>query len=146
MRSYPRPAGRPVPDGELLRYLQQLPSNISQVELFRTYFWKDLQHRLPREEIWLGRIFRPKTHKVGGDGMWLIRYKGDVVRLDKFIYHYSRLGDEKDITKRIRTLDKMFHDDEVIKGFKDFSYKEASFNELLEYKGTHPLGVKEFYE
>ena len=131
-------------DAEKIRtYLSQLSSDVTQVELYRTYFWKDLNHRSVEDEIWLGRIFRPNTHLVGGDGMYLVRQYGNVARLDVNIYHYSRLGDEKIVNKRIRTLDSLFHEADIIKDFEDFSYKTDK--KIVEYTGPHPQGIKEFY-
>jgi len=122
---------------------KKLPAHFSQIELWRTYFWGDLKHRAPQNELYLGRIFRKETHQIGGDGMYLIRQKGEVYRTDIPIYHYSRIGTEKEITKRIRKLDLLFHEKEKVKSFQDFSFQEMS--NLVEYKGKHPQKIKEFY-
>ncbi len=122
------------------------PSQISQVELYRSYFWGSLQQRYKENELWLGRLFRAGTNIVGGDGMHLIRFSGEVYRAHKLIYHYSRMGSEKQITNRIRTLDRLFHNEQQVKQFKDFNYKEAPVADLIYYVGPHPAGVKEFYK
>lgn len=120
-------------------------NNISQFELYRTYFWGDLQHRAPEHELYLGRIFKRGTHEVGGDGMYLIRHEGEVERLEnKLIYHYSRIGTEVEVTQRIRTLDNLFHEQSIINTFKDFSYDEIT--KLISYNGPHPKEVLEYYE
>lgn len=127
-------------------FLHHQPINISQVELYRTYFWENLQTRLQTEEIWLGRIFRKETHEVGGDGMYLIRHSGDVIRSPYWIYHYSRIGNEDKVNTRLRNLDSLFHSEEVVKSFKPFSYKEDSKGKnIIKYAGTHPEGVSQFY-
>lgn len=128
----------------LHKFIHDVSSHVSQIELFRTYFWRDLQHRLSKEEIWLGRIFRAGTHEVGGDGMYLVRKQGDVIRSPFWIYHYSRIGSEKDITNRVRTLDRLFHPEEEVQAYQDFQYGDQRGN-LLEYGGTHPKGIEEFY-
>jgi len=127
----------------LKEYLGQLPANVSQVELYRTYFWKNLKRRAPAHETWLGRIFRPGTHVVGGDGMYLVRRSGGVQRAPYWIYHYSRMGQEEDVTARIRNLDHMFHPEDEVANFAPFKYDEA--DTLVGYTGTHPHGIEEFY-
>lgn len=130
---------------ELIRLLESLPDSTSQVELYRTYFWGDIRTRAPEYEIYLGRIFRPGTHKVGGDGMFLVRESGEVYRSDKLIYHYSRMGSEEDITQRVRRLDGLFHSPEVIEKFSDFSYNQLATEALISYVGKHPRGIEDFY-
>lgn len=122
-------------------YLDTLPSNTTQVELLRTYFWKDLNSRAPQYEIYLGRIFRKGTHTVGGDGMYLNRLKGEIIRSPYWIYHYSRMGPEEKVAARVKNLDQLFHDDVSVT--KTFSYNEEPV--LIPYTGTHPDGIEEFY-
>jgi hypothetical protein len=122
------------------------PDHVSQIELYRTYFWESLTNRALPQEVYLGRIFRNGTHEIGGDGMHLNRFSGDVCRLDDvWIYHYSRMGSEDEITKRIRNLDRLFHEEESIKTFAPFSYKSLSSQNLVPYNGSHPKYAKEFY-
>lgn len=121
------------------------PANIGQIEMYRSYFWKSLQQRYKNNELWLGRLFRVGTNIVGGDGMHLVRLSGDVYRANKLIYHYSRMGSEKQITNRVRNLDRLFHDKEKVNQMKDFSYIEATQSDIIYYDGSHPAGVKEFY-
>jgi len=128
------------------RELQNMPKEISQVELLRTYFYGDLQTRLVKDEIFLGRIFRTGTHIIGGDGMFLIRNSGECIRWsDKLIYHYSRMGTSQDITKRLRTLDHMFHPEEEVNTYPPFDYNLDS-QELIQYNGPHPSGISDFYK
>jgi glycosyltransferase involved in cell wall biosynthesis len=115
--------------------LKTVPREVSQIELFRTYFYGDIHHRLPRDELFLGRIFRKNTHTIGGDGMYLIRKSGEVMRTNCLIYHYSRIGTPEEITKRVRTLDRLFHPEEIVVNFDDFYYNETS---LITYIGPHP--------
>lgn len=127
-------------------FINNLPDHITQVELFRTYFWKNLQTRVPEYEIWLGRLFKTGTHEVGGDGMYIIRHNGDVIRSPFYIYHYSRIGSEQQVTKRLRRLDSLFHDKEIVDSFKDFSYTEdLPSSGTISYSGTHPNGIELFY-
>lgn len=127
---------------EVIRRLDE-KENYTQLELWRTYFYGDLQTRLMKDELYLGRIFKKGTHEVGGDGMYLIRKSGRVLRTDYPIFHYSRIGTEQEITQRIRTLDKMFHEQKTIDTFEDFKY--TKFFGLKKYWGPHPEGIKEFY-
>lgn len=131
---------------ELKEFLRELPENYSQVELYRTYFWENLRTRLVTDEIWLGRIFRKGTHKVGGDGMYLIRESGDVIRSAFWIYHYSRMGREDLVNTRLRNLDSLFHSPEVVEEFKSFNYLEDSKGkDIIPYHGSHPDGVEAYY-
>jgi adenylate kinase family enzyme len=126
------------------RELSVMPAQISQVELLRTYFWGDLQTRAVTEEIYLGRMFRAGTHTIGGDGMYLIRQSGEVIRWPgKLIYHYSRMGDEQIVNRRLRNLDRMFHPDEIVESFAPFVYN--SKDNLRKWGGQHPSGIGEFY-
>lgn len=128
---------------QLSDYLNTLPINITQVELFRTYFYRDLNTRLASEELFLGRVFRRSTHLIGGDGMHLDRLSGDVIRTNINIYHYSRIGTEEQIDKRIKNLDRLFHEPEQVQNFSTFKYQTTG---LISYEGIHPVGIKEFYD
>ena len=128
----------------LKRLVEELPSDITQIELYRTYFWGSLDKRAPEHEIFLGRMFKKGTHLVGGDGMYLIRNQGEVYRTTIPIYHYSRIGEEKDVTNRIRNLDLLFHPSEEVATYKDFNYNECK--SLIPYIGKHPEGIEEFYK
>lgn len=131
-------------DVQLIReYLKELPPEISQVELYRTYFWKDLDTRAENHEIWLGRIFRQGTHTVGGDGMYLNRNNGEVIRSPFWIYHYSRIGTEEQIDNRIKTLDRLFHDEETVQHFSTFSFNQSV--RTVPFTGTHPHDVVQFF-
>jgi len=119
---------------------------VDQIEFIRTYFWGDLKTRASDYELWLGRAFKVGTHIVGGDGMHLVRKKpGLAVRVPPLIYHYSRMGTEEEANMRLRNLDSFYHPDEVVKTFKDFSYRECK-KLLKTYEGAHPDGIGEFYE
>lgn len=131
------------PPSQMRDYLELLPESISQVELLRTYFWKDLNTRAAKYELFLGRIFKAGTHSVGGDGMFLIRHSGEVTRSGYWIYHYSRVGNSTEITKRVRNLDRLFHDKDIVDSMSPFNFDENI--ELLEYNGEHPEGIVEFY-
>jgi glycosyltransferase involved in cell wall biosynthesis len=126
----------------LKKIISELDPTYTQIELWRTYFYKNLQTRLPKEELYLGRIFKRNTHEVGGDGMFLVRKSGRVYRTDYKIYHFSRIGTEQEITKRVRQLDTMFHEKEIVASFEPFVYNNT---EVENYLGNHPKGIKEFY-
>jgi glycosyltransferase involved in cell wall biosynthesis len=131
------------PAYQLKEFLEIVPFHVSQIELYRTYFWNNLQTRARDYEIWLGRIFRIGTHQIGGDGMYLKRLSGEVLRSSYWIYHYSRMGNEEQVTKRIRTLDRLFHDRKIVDQMKPFTYNEKV--DLVEYAGGHPEGIEKFY-
>lgn len=126
-------------------FITERSENVKQVELYRTYFYSDLQHRARQWEIWLGRIFRTGTHLVGGDGMYIVPVEKHtaIVRLPVFIYHYSRLGPEEKIQRKMKELDSLFHSEEVVSTIKPFKYDTEV--QLDYYNGTHPEGIESFY-
>lgn len=130
---------------KLRSLLDTLPNNITQIELYRTYFW-GWDYRAPKYELYLGRVFRKGTHLVGGDGMYLIRQTGDIYRTDIPIYHYSRVGTEEEITRRVRNLDTLFHDQKEIDTFKPIRYTDLRQEELIPFQGTHPKYIKEMLD
>lgn len=90
------------------------------------------------------------------------RSPGAVFLTGTAIYHYSRVGDPQAVALRVRNLDTFYHEPgelltepEVPK--YDFSElrqldtyvreheKELAATELLQFFGTHPAGVKEYY-
>jgi hypothetical protein len=119
---------------------------VNQIELYRTYFWQDINHRLENDEIYLGRIFRTGTHIIGGDGMY-IQGSGQVVRSPFWIYHYSRIGTPEFVNKRLRNLDRLFHSSEEVEAMGLYNYnKQAEGKTILPYNDTHPAGIQEFYD
>ena len=131
---------------KIYQVIENAPEHVTQIELFRTYFWGDLETRAPGYELYLGRIFRLGTHTVGGDGMHLVRGVGDVLRTNIPIYHYSRIGSEREVTRRIRRLDGLFHEENEVQKMPDFSYNELSQHQLNLYTGSHPFGIQQFYQ
>ena len=134
-------------DGLLLRkVLDDALSHVNQVELYRTYFWGSLEQRATEHEIWLGRIFRKGTHMVGGDGMFLVsQVQQHVVRFHSLLFHYSRMGEEEDVNTRWRNLDLFFHERKEVAQFDKFKYDTKCRQDLIQYQGIHPEGIKEFY-
>lgn len=131
---------------KLKETLKNLPNNINQVELLRTYFWGSLKTRAQKHEIWLGRVFRQWTHIVGGDGMYIEqRVTGGVVRHPALIFHYSRMGNEEDVNARWRNIDLLFHDTDKVAKFNKFEYNTKYRTDILKYNGPHPDGIEEFY-
>ncbi len=133
-------------DHDFVRFaIKSADKNITQFELYRSYFWHTLTKRAPKYEIWLGRIFKAKTHVVGGDGMYLVRLKGEVERLNKLIFHYSRVGTEEEVTNRVKRLGLMFEGKNYVDAWKGFKYSELGNKDLITYISNHPKGIKEFY-
>lgn len=119
------------------------PTDYSEIELYRTFFYKSLTTRSAKDEIWLGRVFKTGTCTVGGDGMHLVRQQGRAYRSTAIILHYSRCGTEEEIDRKVKNLDSLFHDKEAILRFPTFKFEEKT--ELLYYYGDHPPGIIEFY-
>lgn len=150
-------------DAEDLRdFMKNASPDIDGFALERLYFWKD--GKTIRKD-WchdLVRVFRPFRRKfTGGDGMFT--YPGDDVvpgktpKLHHKIYHYSRVGDPKTISKRVRNLDTFFHDEKDLVKEEDLPEYDFGFRqydnyrvdeeipeaeaELIEFKGVHPRPI-----
>ncbi len=122
-----------------------ISSDVSQIEFYRTYFWETIFQRYTPNELYLGRLFRTGTHEIGGDGMHLVRHSGEVYRSSFLIYHYSRMGTEEEVTRRIRTLDGLFHEKDQVQKFTPFRYDSIDPANLIKYYNSHPKGVRELY-
>jgi len=142
-------------------------------ELYRAYFWRDLQTIRGRWSMYLARIFQRGYAEVTEDGMSIKVNSGRVFRpafadyaqwlTDRgpvpFIYHYSRIGDPFLISKRVSILDGLFHPKETIpdnpppydfvtREFDCYSSEEnpPEIDEtLLTFNGDHPPGIEELY-
>ena len=147
------------------------PKEIKQIELGdynialqRTYFYEDLNSIHEGWTTYLPRLCRLTSDlQVIEDGMSmqinqvipLLWYPAELGRSapGARIYHYSRIGDTKKIAQRLNTLDLMFHRPEEFTLLTDYEFgKNNNFESgadsfmIIKYHGTHPPGVKEFYE
>lgn len=134
----------------------------------RLYFWKDFDVVRKDWSVRLVRIFRPEAFSftaAGTDkaGMYSAPIlPGITIDLPQKMYHYSRMGNPKDISRRIRNLDGYFHQDSELVPFEELpeydfiprkfdNYVEDNPPEKVEgvfenYLGPHPLGIKEWFE
>lgn len=85
------------------------------------------------------RLFRKGSWRSCGDGMNSESCGGSVPVMAPFkIYHYSRIGDPKILSKRILSLDKFFHPAEKLVGESDL--KPYDF-EMYNFDCMHKPGV-----
>jgi hypothetical protein len=127
----------------------------------RLYFWKNMSTIRKDWNADLIRIFRPDRFSFMTEGTDKAgMYSGPLDKFDKVvklpysIYHYSRLGDPSEISKRVRNLDGFFHPEESLVGadcLPDYDFvmrehdnysksgqpKEVA-GDLIPFKGTHP--------
>ena len=111
------------------------------------------------------RFFRKGTRTFGnGDGM-NTEGTGVCENLDNvFIYHYSRIGDPKIISSRIRALDGLFHGAEKLipedelpeydfstynfdcfhKDTVDVGRQRIEGNQFIKFTGAHPSSFKDY--
>lgn len=136
--------------------------------LERLYFWGSLDKVRQDWNARLIRIFKPDyfsflAENTDKGGMYAGAIEPcNVVDLSYQIHHYSRVGYARDISRRVRNLDSFFHQAEDLVPENmlppyDFKGREYdNFNVvspppvrepvIIDYKGTHPLGVKEWYD
>jgi hypothetical protein len=156
-------------DFKMLRMFleRNLGTEVNGFSTERIYFWKDLNTVRKDWNARLVRIFRPGTYSflaegTSKDGMYSAPIlPGEEVTLPYKIYHYSRVDDPKIISTRVRNLDGFFHKEESliphdevqVYDFKTREYDNYSLVEsprevvgdLVSFKGTHPLGILEWY-
>ena len=157
-------------DFELIRsfcnYFQN--SEVDGFSMDRLYFWKDLKTLRKDWEFPLVRIFKPGHYSFLAEdtdqaGMFSGRLKpGHSVTLPCKIYHYSRVGNPSNISKRVRNLDTFFHEEKVLvpeKELLDYDFKTRQYDNynvvekppevegvFEEFEGTHPRDVLGLYE
>jgi len=155
-------------DFEMLRaFMDRAPQNTIGFKLNRLYFWKNLGTVRKDWNAELVRIFRPGTCSFMADGtdragMYSGQIAdGNIINLPFNIYHYSRIGEPLQISKRVRMLDSLFHADETLileehlpeYDFTPRTHDNFSINglpdevvgEFYEYKGIHPLAAQEYF-
>jgi hypothetical protein len=155
-------------DFPMLRaFMDRAPTSTTGFSTERLYFWGDFRKVRKDWNATLVRIFRPGTFSFmapGTDkaGMYSASVvPGNVVALPYKIYHYSRMGDPKDISRRVRNLDGLFHPAENLVPLEevpeyDFvarkydNYAVSGLPEEVEgvfedYNGNHPKGIKEWF-
>jgi len=133
----------------------------------RLYFWGALNKVRQDWNARLIRLFKPGYFSFlaeGTDqaGMYAGQIKpGRVLDLTYNIYHYSRLGSGKEISKRVRNLDSFFWAEKDLVpaqelpeyDFKTRAYDNYSIVEpppsvegtVVDYDGSHPLGIEEWF-
>lgn len=120
------------------------------VMMDRLYFWRGLNHI---NKSWTQPLIRMGTDlEVIDDGMNCKPKHSPIYTNEAYIYHYSRVGDTKQIAKRLNNLDTLFHTPDEYTPLKDYEFgKNNNFEDgadtsvIEEYNGNHPPGIKEFY-
>lgn len=154
-------------DFSMLRTFMERKETVDGFSMERLYFWQDLKIIRKDWNAEMVRIFRPGTYSfladgATKDGMTTGKISaGGEMKLPFKIYHYSRIGNPKTISKRIRNLDALFHPEEnLIEEDKlpDYDFKTREFDNYSKnenppevegvfetYTGTHPSSVKEYF-
>lgn len=155
-------------DFEMLRaFMSRANSNVIGFSTERLYFWGSFDKVRKDWNAKLVRIFRPGTFSFmapGTDkaGMYSASVvAGEVVDLPYKLFHYSRMGDPQDISKRVRNLDGFFHPEDSLLPYDqlpDYTYVPRPFDnyavagpppeiagDFEDYKGKHPSGIKEWF-
>ena len=153
---------------DMLRTFMERSPKVTGFLTKRLYFWKNLNTVRVDWNAELVRIFRPGTYSFMADGTDKAgMYSGPIVpgeevTLPYSIYHYSRVDSDLGlISRRVRNLDTFFHAEDSLILEKDlptydFVMREHDNfgkagppakveGELKTFSGTHPIGVKEWY-
>jgi len=156
-------------DFEYLRHtMESVPKEITGLATERLYFWGGLKKIRQDWNARLIRIFRPGyfsflAENTDKAGMYSAATEpGEVIDISCNIYHYSRVGSPSNISRRVRSLDAFFHPEEElipIDDLPEYDFDGREFDNfnivspppkkeltIVDYEGTHPLGVEEWYE
>jgi len=155
-------------DVDIIRDLPNQASSVGAcgVDFQRVYFYGNL-HTIRRDwTVQITRLTYRGTHTYShGDGMSCVpldkKYSKHLLS-NKWIFHYSRLGDPNIISKRIRNIDTFYHVegdlipveetpayDFVCREFDNYAKENGPSKvevQLLSYLGTHPLPFAELYQ
>jgi hypothetical protein len=105
-------------------------NGIDAYSMTRIYFYGDINTVRDDWTVPIVRLFRKGTRSSSGDAM-NTSGSDKVVDCDVPIYHYSRIGDPELISKRILSLDKLFHDKEKLldeEDLKPYDFKTRNFD------------------
>lgn len=157
-------------DCDMIRsFCSRAPKGTKGFSMERLYFWEDLKTVRQDWNADLIRVFRPSRFSFlaeGTDkaGMYAgaLDTEGEVVSLPYKIYHYSRVGNASNISKRVRNLDGFFHEPETlvpVEELKDYDFVAREYDnysiveapkevegKLVEFLGTHPAAICGVYE
>lgn len=156
-------------DFSLLRStMEGAPASTIGLSTERLYFWGSFDKVRQDWNAWLVRIFRTgyfsfMAENTDKGGMFSAPIKeGDIVEVPCKVHHYSRIGDAASISRRVRNLDTFFHAEENLlkeEELPEYDFKGREFDNfnknnpppekelvIVDYNGTHPKGIMEWYE
>lgn len=137
--------------------VESAPADVTVFNLPRLYFWgrpdtirMDWTHYLPR-------LFRRGSRSSSGDAMYTSG-SGKPVPSKISLFHYSRMGDPAVISKRIATLDSLYHPQNTIQETGPYDYALKSFDsfsseaepdvvpgKFARYNGDHPASIVRWF-
>jgi hypothetical protein len=122
-----------------------MTANRNGVDAFSTvriYFYGDMDTIREDWTVPIIRIYRKGSRVSSGDAM-NTEGSNRVVSLDTPMYHYSRIGDPKIISKRISSLDHFFHPSEKLLEENELKpYDFSAYNFDCTHKDTVDVGRK----
>lgn len=113
---------------------------ISGIELQRLYFYGSLEKLREDWTLWMVRLFKRGCWKPDVDGAMRFDPIGHQIRMRTEaarIFHYSRVGDPKQIADRVRNLDRFFHAPEKVQDGDLPAYDFAALRKLDTYVVGH---------
>jgi len=132
-------------DFDAIRNLMKLASvsNVSAYSMVRIYFYGDIDTVRDDWTVPIIRLFKRGTRESCGDAM-NTSGSGRVENSDVKIYHYSRIGDPEIISKRIWSLDKLFHSSDKLLSEEELQpYDFSTHNFDCTHRDTVDVGRKE---
>lgn len=115
---------------------------ISGIELQRLYFYGSLEKLREDWTLWMVRLFKRGCWKPDVDGAMRFDPIGSQIRMRTEaarIFHYSRVGDPKQIADRVRNLDRFFHAPEKVQAGEVQPYDFATLRKLDTYVIGHEV-------
>ena len=152
-------------DALLIHEATKQPPQVTGVDFLRVYFFGNLQTIRKDWSVKITRLTRKGTHSYADfDGMNCKPLQGVHSYCSAWLYHYSRLGDPKIISQRIRNVDGFFHQPKHLvkpENLSDYDFKTREFDntsvvesekprevpaDFKIHHGTHPLPFAELYK
>ena len=137
-------------------------NNVTAYSMVRLYFYGDIDTVRDDWTVPIVRLFKRGTRESCGDAMNTSGV-GRVENSDVKIYHYSRIGDPEIISKRIWSLDKLFHSSDKLlseEELQPYDFSTRNFDcmhrdtvdvgkkdvvgDFSIFTGTHPKAFREY--
>lgn len=142
---------------------EDLPGDVTGIDFTRAYFFGNL-HTIRKDwSVPITRLTRKGTHVYSDfDGMNCKPLTGRHIDSGVWMFHYSRIGEADEISKRVRNLDGFYHPPETLipeTELPEYDFKVRKWDnyskqenppevegEFVSYMGTHPEPFAVLYQ